>query len=81
MDEKFGWSSRGMALFQGADAEILEEGNPEKVLNLLQGKLKRNIFSSIKKKILLTPTLAGSDILYAGENEISFCQEIFTHEF
>ena len=44
MDEKFGWSSRGMALFQGADAEILEEGNPEKVLNLLQGKWKKYFF-------------------------------------
>ena len=41
MDENFGWSSRGMALFQGADAEILEEGNPEKVLNLLQGEWKK----------------------------------------
>lgn len=51
MDEKFGWSSRGMALFQGADAEILEEGNPEKVLNLLQGEWKK-YFKKFQKSII-----------------------------
>ena len=40
MDENSGWDFL-MSLFQGADAEILEEGNPEKVINLLKGKTRK----------------------------------------
>ena len=42
-----------MALFHGADAEILEEGNPEKVLNLLLGECKKYPFKHKLKKFLI----------------------------